>query len=61
VVESAFLEANPALRPNMITVTCKRAHFQEVRICLTKTLEFRTCGRDVLRDCQQNITFPPVR
>ncbi|RRH73437.1 ribonuclease T2 family protein [Falsigemmobacter faecalis] len=51
VVEEAFLEANPGFRPEMVTVTCRRDDIQEVRICLTKDLSPRTCGRDVSRDC----------
>lgn len=51
VVEEAFLEANPALSPGMVTVTCTRGYIQEVRICLTKDLAPRACGADVARDC----------
>lgn len=51
VVEEAFLEANPGLRRDEVTVTCKQGYIQEVRICLTKELEPRRCGNDVLRDC----------
>jgi len=60
-VKAAFLKANPSLSPDMITVTCKRGHFQEVRICLTKDLDPRICGHDVRQDCTQNVIFPPVR
>jgi ribonuclease T2 len=51
VVEEAFLEANPDLGPEMVTITCKRDRIQEARICLTRGLEFRRCGDDVSRDC----------
>ncbi len=61
VVKAAFLEVNPALSANMLSVTCKRGFFQEVRICLTKDLEPRQCGADVIRDCTRNVVFPPVR
>lgn len=61
IVEEAFLEVNQALDSDMVSVTCKRAHFQEVRICLTKDLEPRACGADVQRDCSQTVIFPPVR
>ena len=60
-VEAAFLEVNPNLSNTMLSVTCKRGHFQEVRICLTKELEPRECGADVRRDCSQRVVFPPVR
>jgi len=61
VVEEAFLEANPDLDADMITITCKGAHIQEARICFTKGLDLRTCGRDVIRDCSKSALFDPVR
>ena len=51
VVEGAFLESNPGLKRDQITVTCKAGMIQEVRICLTKDLEPRRCGADTIRDC----------
>ncbi|MEM7489796.1 MAG: ribonuclease T2 [Pseudomonadota bacterium] len=51
VVEDAFLEANPDLVPDGLTVTCRAGRVQEVRICLTRDLAPRTCGADVVRDC----------
>lgn len=51
VIEDAFLEANPGLRPDMVTITCKAGMIQEVRLCLTRDLELRACGRDARRDC----------
>jgi len=32
-------------------ITCKDTRIQEARICLTKDLEPRRCGADVIRDC----------
>jgi ribonuclease T2 len=62
VVEEAFLEANPALSPDMITVTCRDGRIAEARICLTRNLRFRRCGQDVLRDCRStDALFPPMR
>ncbi|AJE48933.1 ribonuclease T2 family protein [Celeribacter indicus] len=51
VVEEAFLKANPGLEADEITVTCKAARIEEVRICLTRDLAPRRCGADVIRDC----------
>ncbi|MDR5652196.1 ribonuclease T2 [Ruixingdingia sedimenti] len=51
VVEEAFLEANPGLSRDMITVTCAGGAIHEVRVCLTPDLDPRRCGRDVIRDC----------
>ena len=52
VVEDAFLEANPGLERDQITITCKAGLIQEARICLTPDLGFRRCGPDVIRDCR---------
>lgn len=51
VVEDAFIEANPALARDQITVTCDRGMIAEVRVCLSKDLQPRGCGVDVVQDC----------
>ena len=62
VIEEAFLEANPALGPDEITITCKAGRIAEARICLTRDLTPRRCGADVIRDCTaQGALFPPLR
>ena len=61
VVEEAFLQANPALAPDQVTITCRDGMIQEARICLTRDLEPRLCGADVARDCSMtNALFTPV-
>ena len=52
VVEEAFLEANPGLMRDQITITCTDGMIQEARICLSKDLEPRRCGDDTIRDCR---------
>ena len=54
VVEEAFLEANPGLERNMITITCDQGMIQEARICLTRDLAPRPCAADTLRDCRMD-------
>jgi ribonuclease T2 len=62
VVEDAFLEANPGLSRNMITITCEAGRIDEARICLTRDLEFRPCGEDAIRDCRmQDALMEAVR
>ncbi|SMX45175.1 ribonuclease T2 family protein [Actibacterium lipolyticum] len=51
VVEEAFLQSNPEWEADMVTITCKAGRIQEARVCLTKDLELRDCGADVVRDC----------
>ena len=43
-LERAFAAANPGLRPDMMSVACKRGVLQEVKICFTRDLrDFRSC------------------
>ncbi|WP_377839681.1 ribonuclease T [Bosea sp. UC22_33] len=43
-LERAFAAANPGLRPDMMSVACKRGVLQEVKICFSKDLrDFRSC------------------
>lgn len=52
VVEEAFLDANPGLSRESVTVTCEGDRIDEVRICLKKDLAPRRCGADVRRECR---------
>mgnify|MGYP001814724100 FL=1 len=62
VVEAAFLEDNPDLAADGVTITCKAGRIQEARICLTRDLEPRACSGSVARDCTlQDALFSPVR
>ena len=62
VVEDAFVDANPALPRDAVTVTCEAGMIQEVRLCLTKDLSPRRCGDDVIRDCRmKDAVMEPVR
>ena len=62
VVEDAFVDANPALPRDAITVTCDAGMIEEVRVCLTKDLAPRRCGDDVIRDCRlTDAVMEPVR
>lgn len=62
VVEQAFLRDNPALSADQITITCRSGQIQEARICLTRSLEPRRCGADVIRDCTlDDALFQPLR
>jgi ribonuclease T2 len=62
VIEQAFMKANPGLQADMVTITCKASRIQEARFCLTRDLQPRTCGPDVIRDCSlKDALFDPVR
>lgn len=62
LIEEAFIRDNPALEPDMITITCRSGRIQEARICLTRDLEPRVRGSDVIRDCTlDDALFDPLR
>ena len=62
LIEDAFVKDNPDMPRDGITITCKSGYIQEARICLTRDLEFRTCGADVIRDCTlPSAQFDPMR
>jgi len=64
-VAQEFAATNPGLKPDMIRVICKRGNpnqLREVRICLTRVGEFRSCSGRGGHDCgQRNIYVPPAR
>jgi len=51
-VEEAFIGANPGMKADGIAVSCDGRHLAEVRICLTKDMEFRSCRRVDARACR---------
>lgn len=62
LIEEAFMRDNDGLDPDEITITCRSGRIQEARICLTRDLELRQCGSDVIRDCTlDNALFDPIR
>jgi ribonuclease T2 len=62
-LERAFVAANPGLRADMMSVSCRRNVLGEVRICLSKDLRsFRACDEVDRGGCRvREITVPPVR
>lgn len=60
-IEAAFLRANPGLPPDGIAVTCGLQRLDEVRVCLTRDLAFRSCPEVDARACRAGrVTVPPV-
>lgn len=61
VIEDAFIEANPGLTRDGITVTCRDRALQEVRICMTSDLQPRSCAPDTRQDCTGSFLMPAPR
>jgi ribonuclease T2 len=61
-VEAAFIADNPGLSGQGIAVTCEAGRLEEVRICMTADLSFRTCPQVDRAACRaKSIDQPPVR
>jgi len=61
-VEDAFIKVNPGLSSSAIAVTCDRTRLTEVRICMSKDLQFRACEEIDRRACRRDrLEVPPVR
>jgi len=59
-VKDAFLQANPQLSREDMTVSCGNNYLTAVSVCMTKELKPTACQN--LRDCRANrIKVPPVR
>ncbi len=59
-IKEDFLQANPNLRAEDLTVSCGNNYLTAVSVCMTKTLEPTACQS--LRDCGANtVRVPPVR
>jgi ribonuclease T2 len=61
-IEDAFVRVNPGLSNAAVAVTCNRSRLSEVRICMSKDLQFRACDEIDRRACRRDqVLMPPVR
>jgi ribonuclease T2 len=61
-VEDAFIKANPGLPRGAIAIGCARRRLTEVRLCLSKDLQFRDCPEIAKRSCRRDqLIMPPTR
>jgi ribonuclease T2 len=61
-IEDAFIKVNPGLSNAAISVTCNRTRLSEVRICMSKDLQFRACEELDRRGCRRDqVEMPPMR
>ena len=54
LVEDAFIDSNPALTRDSVTVLCSGEDLYEVRICLTRDLAPRNCSPQARRACSRD-------
>jgi ribonuclease T2 len=61
-IEDAFIKVNPGLSAAAIAVTCDKRRLSEVRICMSKDLQFRACDEIDRRACRsEQVEMPPMR
>src|ERR1700716_241447 len=61
-IEDAFIKVNPGLSTSAIGVTCDKTRLGEVRICMSKDLQFRACEEIDRRVCRRDqVVMPPIR
>jgi ribonuclease T2 len=61
-IEEAFVKANPGLSSSAISVVCASRRLSEVRICMSKDMQFRDCDEIDRRACRRDeVVMPPVR
>ena len=58
--EQAFIAENPGLSANGIAIACRGGLLSEVRICLTRGLEFRRCANVDASGCRQSRLAMPA-
>jgi ribonuclease T2 len=61
-LEAAFIKINPGLSSSAISVICSSRRLSEIRICLSKDMQFRPCEEIDRRTCRRDeVVMPPVR
>ena len=61
-IEEAFIKVNPGLSSSAISVICTSRRLSEVRVCMSKDMQFRACEEIDRRACRRDeVVMPPVR
>jgi ribonuclease T2 len=61
-IENSFTQSNSGLNSQSIAVDCDRQKLAEVRICFTKTMQFRACPEVDRAGCRsQSLTIEPIK
>lgn len=61
-IAALFRAANPAIAESGMTVACGRRGLSEVRLCVSRDLTFRSCGRGVRNSCpSSSVDVPAAR
>ena len=59
-ISAAFRKANPSIAADGLTVACGHGELTEVRVCLTRALWPRSCGKGVRNTCPASAVDVPA-
>lgn len=59
-IESLMVRANPGLTRDAVAVTCNNGQLSEVRICMSKSLDFRACAEVDRKSCRVRMISVPA-
>jgi ribonuclease T2 len=59
-IERLMISANPGLSPKAVAIDCEGGKLTEIRICLTKSLGFRSCDEVDRNACRQRTVLVPA-
>jgi ribonuclease T2 len=60
-LKEAFVKANPQLPLAALRVRCRGRYLDEVRVCLSKDLKYRSCEEDLKDGCPGSLLVRPLR
>ncbi|KAF1005868.1 MAG: Ribonuclease [Pseudomonas fluorescens] len=60
-IENLFRQSNPAMGNHGMAVICKGKQLSEVRVCLSKDLQFAGCPRSVKTQCREGEVRIPAQ
>lgn len=59
-IEKLMIGANPGLARDGVAVTCEHGMLREIRLCMTKSFEFRSCAEVDRNACRQRFLSIPA-
>ena len=60
-IETLMVRANPGLTTAGVAVACEDGKLSEIRICMTKSLDFRACAETDRKGCRmRNLSIPAI-
>lgn len=61
-IAQLFQQSNPGMASDGIVVGCSGPQLSEVRVCLSRDLDFASCGKGVRNQCRDGkVRLPPIR